>query len=81
MAFVTPSEAEEILGDLKMLAELLGLDVVETSNFPTIMLKISVSGKLVAITKQGSDFLATDVLPSVPSTFIGGTMFKHRLDV
>jgi hypothetical protein len=81
MAFITSSEAERICSDLKTLAELLGLDVVETIAFPTVMVKISVGGKSVAITKQGSDFLATDVLPSVPSKFIGGAMFKHRLEV
>ena len=81
MAFVTPSQAEEIFGDLKTLAELLGLEVVETTKFPTIMMRISVGDKSVAITKQGADFVATDVLPSVPSTFIGGGMFSYRLEV
>jgi hypothetical protein len=81
MAFITPSEAQRVCGDLMTLAELLGLEVLESNDFPTIMIKVSVGGKSVAITKQGSDFLATDILPSVPSTFVGGTMFKHRLDI
>jgi hypothetical protein len=81
MAFVTPVQAEEIFSDLKALAELLGLEVMETTKFPTIMMRISVGDKSVAITKQGSDFVATDELPSVGSTFIGGGMFGYRLEV
>jgi hypothetical protein len=81
MAFVTPMQAEEIFGDLRTLAELPGLEVIETTKFPTIMMRISVDGKAIAITKRGSDFVATDVLPSVESTFIGGGMFGYRLDV
>jgi hypothetical protein len=81
MPLVTPAKAAEILNDLKALAHLLELEVVETTKFPTVMLRVSQGDKSSAITKQGSDFLATDVLPDVPMTFIGGGMFKYRVEV
>ena len=81
MPLVTPSKAEEILSDLKTLAFLLELEVIETTKFPSVMMRISLDGKSIAITKQGSDFLATDILPDVPMTFIGGGMFNYRVEV
>jgi hypothetical protein len=81
MPLLTPSKAEETLSDLKTLARLLELDVIETTKFPSVMMRISLAGKSIAITKQGSDFLATDILPDVPMTFIGGGMFNYRVEV
>jgi hypothetical protein len=81
MPLVTPAKAEEILGDLKTLAHLLELEVIETTKFPSIMMRVSLDGKSIAITKQGTDFLATDILPNVQMTFIGGGMFNYRLDL
>ena len=82
MPLLNPAKAEEVLSDLKTLAYLLELEVIETTKFPTVMLRVSRGGgKSIAITKQGSDFLATDVLPEVPMTFVGGGMFTYRLEV
>jgi hypothetical protein len=81
MPLVTPAKAEEILLDLNTLATLLELDVIETTKFPTVMMRVSSGSKSIAITKQGSEFLATDILPDVPTTFIGGGMFNYRLEV
>jgi hypothetical protein len=81
MPLVTPSKAEEILSDLRTLAHLLELEVIETTKFPSVMMRISAGGKSIAVTKQGSDFLATDILPDVPMTFIGGGMFNYRVEV
>jgi hypothetical protein len=81
MSLLSPAKAEEVLRDLKTLASLLELDVIETTKFPTVMMRVSLEGKSIAITKQGSDFLATDALPEVPTTFIGGGMFHYRLEV
>jgi hypothetical protein len=82
MPLLNPSKAEEVLSDLKTLANLLELDVIETTKFPTVMMRVSRGGgKSIAITKQGVDFLATDLLPEVPMTFIGGGMFTYRLEV
>ena len=81
MPLLTPDKAEEVLSDLETLASLLELNVIETTTFPTVMMRVSLGGKSIAITKQGSDFLATDVLPEVPTTFIGGGMFHYRLEV
>jgi hypothetical protein len=81
MPLLPPSQAAEILSDLKTLADLLELDILETTTFPTLLMRVSRGGKSIAITKHGSDFLATDTLPDVPTTFIGGGMFTYRLDV
>ena len=81
MPLVTPSKALEILSDLQTLAQLLELNVIETTKFPTIMMRVTCGDKAVSITKQGPDFLATDLLPTVPMTFIGGGMFSYRLEV
>jgi hypothetical protein len=81
MALVTPSKALEILNDLQTLAQLLELQVIETTKFPTIMMRVGCGDEAVSITKQGSDFLATGLLPSVPMTFIGAGMFSYRLEV
>ena len=83
MPFLTSTEEERILGELKSLAQLLGGDVIESSRFPTVTVKVSVDGKCSTITKHGSDFLATDPLPDVPMTevsFASG-MFGYRVDV
>jgi hypothetical protein len=81
MALLTPSQQREIIDELESLAQLLGMDVVESIKFPTIMVRVSLDGSFSAITKQGSDFLATDALPGVPMTFIGGGLFKYRVEV
>jgi len=81
MAFLTPTREEEILNELRLLAQLLDLDVVESSRFPSVMLRVSRGGKAAALTKQGSEYLATDALPDVPMTFVGGGMFNYRLEV
>ena len=81
MPLLTPDKAEEVLSDLKTLASLLELDVIETTKFPTVMMRVSRGGRAIAITMQGSDFLATDILPDIPMTFIGGGMFHYRVEV
>jgi hypothetical protein len=81
MALLTPSQQKEIISELDSLAQLLGVDVVESIKFPTIMVRVSLGGSFSAITKQGSDFLATDALPGVPMTLIGGGMFKYKVEV
>jgi hypothetical protein len=81
MPLMTPSKQKEILSELESLAQLLDMQVVESINFPTVMVRVSLGGSFSAITKQGSDFLATDTLPDVPMTFIGGGMFKYKVEV
>lgn len=81
MALLTPSEQKEIISELESLAQLLGLDVIESVKFPTIMVRVSFGDTSSAITKQGSDFLATDALPNAPMTFIGGGMFKYKVEI
>jgi len=81
MALLSPSQQKEIISELESLAQLLGMDVVESINFPTIMVRVSLGDSFSAITKRGSDFLATDALPGVPMTFIGGGMFKYKVEV
>jgi hypothetical protein len=81
MALLSPSQQKEIISELESLAQLLGMDVVESIKFPTIMVRVSLGGSFTAITKNGSDFLATDALPGVPMTFIGGPMFKYKVEV
>jgi hypothetical protein len=81
MALLTPMEQKEIISELESLAQLLGIEVIESVKFPTIMVRVSFGGRSSAITKQGSDFLATDTLPDVPMTFIGGGMFKYKVEV
>jgi hypothetical protein len=83
MPFLTPIEEEKILSELKSLAQLIGGDVVESSRFPTVMVRVSVGENTTTITKQGPDFLATDPLPDIPMTEIGyGTgMFGYRVEI
>jgi hypothetical protein len=81
MALLTLSQQKEIISELESLAQLLGMQVIESVNFPTVMVRVSSGGGSSAITKQGSDFLATDPLPGVPMTFIGGGMFKYKVEV
>jgi hypothetical protein len=81
MALLTPSQQKEIISELESLAQLLNMNVIESSNFPTIMVRVSLGGSLSALTKQGSEFLATDILPDVPMTYIGGGMFKYRVEI
>jgi hypothetical protein len=81
MALVTPAKAEEIIGELKTLAHLLELQVIEVTKFPTIMMRVAHGDKSVSITKQGSEFLATDKLPELETTFVGGGMFSYRLEL
>jgi hypothetical protein len=79
--FLTPSKEEEILDELKSLAQLLGLEVIESARFPTIMLRVAAGGQSSSITKQGEDFLATEALPDVPMTFVGSGLFSYRVEV
>jgi hypothetical protein len=81
MALLTPSQQKEILRELESLAQLLEMQVIESSNFPTVMVRVSVGGSSCAITKQGSDFLATDSLPDIPMTYINGGMFKYKVEI
>jgi hypothetical protein len=81
MSFLTPSAEQELLKELQSLAELLGAEVLESIKFPTVMVRVSSHGARSTITKHGSDFLATETLPDVPMTFIGGGMFNYRLEV
>jgi hypothetical protein len=81
MPFLTPSKQEELLSELKLLAQLLGFEVIESASFPTVMVRVSAGEKSVSITKQGSDYLATDTLPDVPMIFVGGGMFNYRVEV
>ena len=81
MAFLTPSKEEEILDELKSLVELLGLEVIESAKFPTVMVRVAAGGKSSSITKQGEHFLATEILPDVPMTPIGNGLFSYRLEV
>ena len=81
MPLMTLSQQKEILSELESLAQLLGMEIIESINFPTIMVRVSLGGSSSAITKQGSDFLSTDILPGAPMTFIGGGMFKYRVEV
>lgn len=55
MPLLTPAKAEQVLSDLKTLADLLELDVIETTKLPTVMMRVSRGDKSIAITKQGSD--------------------------
>jgi hypothetical protein len=79
MPLLTPSQQQEIITELESLAQLLDVQVIESVNFPTVMLRVASGGRSSAFTKQGSDFLATDSLPEIPMTFIGGGMFKYRV--
>ena len=81
MALLTPLQQKEMISELESLAQLLGMDVIESINFPTVMVRVSLGGSSITITKQGSDFLATDILPDVPMTFIGGGMFRYKVEV
>jgi hypothetical protein len=81
MAFLTPLKEEEIIGELILVAQLLDLEVVEYTRFPSVMVRVSRNGTAAVLTKQGSDYLSTDTLPDVPMTFIGGGMFSYRLEV
>lgn len=53
---LSPSQQKEIISELESLAQLLGMDVVESIKFPTIMVRVSLGGSFTAITKKGSDF-------------------------
>jgi hypothetical protein len=83
MPFLTSAEEERILNELKSLAQLVGGDVIESSRFPAVTVKVSVDGKCSTITKHGDDFLATDPLPDVPMTAVsfGTGMFGYRVEV
>jgi len=81
MSFLTPTEEREMLAELESLADLLGVRVVESVRFPTVMVRVLAGDSCSTIAKQGSDFVATDELPDVPMTFIGGGMFNYRLEV
>jgi hypothetical protein len=81
MAFLTPSKEEEILNELKSLAQLLGLEVIESTRFPTVMVRVAVGGQSSSITKQGEDFLATETQPDVPMTLVGTGLFSYRVEL
>ena len=77
----SPSKQGE-LDELKSLAELLGVEVVEAATLPVVTVRVSSSGGTSStITKRGADFFATHDLPEVPMTFVGGGMFKYRVEV
>jgi hypothetical protein len=81
MAFLTPSKEEEILDELKSLAQLLGLEVTDSARFPTVMVRVAVDGHSSSITKQGDAFFASEVLPDVPMTPAGTGLFSYRLEI
>ena len=82
MSFPNSTKQDEQLNELKSLAELLGVEVVEAVKLPVVMVRVaSVEGASSTITKRGADFLATHDLPEIQMTFIGGGMFKYRLEV
>ena len=82
MSFPSPSKQEELLNELRALTELLGIDVVEAIKLPVVAVRVSSgSGESSTITKRGVDFFATHDLPEVPMTFVGGGMFKYRLEI
>lgn len=82
MSFLDPSHQENLLNELKSLAELLGVEVVEAAKLPVVMVRVSsCSGSSSTITKRGADFFATHDLPEVPMTFVGRGMFKYRVEI
>jgi hypothetical protein len=81
MPFLTPSAQQEMLSELEFLAQLLNVEVIESIKFPSVMVRVSSGGTCSTITKEGADFLATEMLPDVPMTFIGRGMFNYRLDL
>ena len=82
MSFLNPLQQEYLLNELKSLAELLGVEVVEAATLPVVMVRVSSSeGASSTITKRGADFFATHDLPEVPMTFVGGGMFKFHVEV
>jgi nucleotide-binding universal stress UspA family protein len=81
MSFLNESKQEELLNELKSLAELLGVEVVEAAKLPVVTVRVSSGSTSSTITKRGDDFFATHDLPEVPMTFVGGGMFKYRVEV
>jgi hypothetical protein len=82
MTFLNPSKQEDLLEELKSLAELLGVEVVEAAKLPVVTVRVSSgSGTSSTITKRGADFFATHDLPEVTMTFVGGGMFKYHVEV
>lgn len=76
------SRQDEVLNELKSLAELLGVVVVEAVKLPVVMVRVASNGGASStITKRGGDFFATHDLPEVPMTYVGGGMFKYRVEV
>ncbi|HWN98607.1 MAG TPA: hypothetical protein VNS63_04990 [Blastocatellia bacterium] len=81
MSSLNPTKQEELLNELKSLAELLGVEVVEAAKLPVVTVRVSSRGASSIITKRGADFFATHDLPDVPMTFVGRGMFKYRVEV
>jgi hypothetical protein len=82
MAFLSPAQQEQLLDELKSLAELMGVEVVEAAKLPVVTVRVSSGGGASStITKRGAEFFATHDLPEVPMTFVGGGMFKYRVEV
>jgi hypothetical protein len=81
MTFISSTKQEELLNELRSLAELLGVEVVEAAKLPVVTVRVSSGGASSTITKRGADFFATHDLPEVPMTFVGGGMFKYRVEV
>jgi hypothetical protein len=81
MAFPSAAKQEEQLNELKSLAELFGVEVVESLKLPIVMVRVASGNSTSTITKRGEDFFATHDLPDVPMTYIGGGMFKYRVEV
>ncbi len=81
MTSLNSSKQDELLNELRSLAELLGVEVVEAAKLPVVTVRVSSGGGSSTITKRGADFFATHDLPEVPMTFVGGGMFKYRVEV
>jgi hypothetical protein len=81
MTSISSTKQEELLNELRSLAELLGVEVVEAAKLPVVTVRVSSGGASSTITKRGADFFATHDLPEVPMTFVGGGMFKYRVEV
>lgn len=80
MAILTVKQ-KEVMNELESLAQILELEVVESVDFPTLMIRVNYEGISTSITKKGEEFLATELLPCVEMTYVGGSMFKYRVDI
>jgi len=81
MAFPSVAKQEEEINELKSLAALFGLEIVESLKYPIVMIRVASGNSTSTITKRADGFFATHELPNVPMTYVGGGMFKYRVDV